>query len=240
VHVIGPVLTTAGLTFGCLVLAHAALYLVAGRSPTADTCDAAQRPTLPWRLILTEALASVWLAVTCLSPWRSRFGDATTTTSAVLLVAPRWMPAGALALLGRRLASRGLLVDLVRAPFHATEAHLARIAFRAERLGRTAGYDPALVCFYDGCNVADRIARLLTPAAAIEVMLVAPRIGPGSPIASAPIPTVIRVAGDPWDRSDVRQPPTTIELAGIGHLSLLVAPHVADVIADALRAPGRP
>jgi len=230
---LAPVISiTLCLLLGVLVAAHVSIYAFApsDESPT-DPCDAPRR-RLPLRIVIAEVIASLWLAAAAL--WPRTFPVAPNGPAAItlLILSPPWLPARALGPMARRLARAGALVDVVRTPHQATPAALARLAARAERLGRRVGQTPALLFFDRAGRLSARLVEMLGTPAAASLLL-----GPVA-VHDTHIPrhaTIVRASDDAWASPlSTSVPRNTIVVEGLGHLSLAVAPHVADVVADAL------
>lgn len=237
---------TAALLLGfcitAVVAVHAALYVVRRRAaPGMDACgaDAAAAGAPVVRLVLTETAASFWLACATLWPVRFPIGDPARARRSVLLAGPAWLPRRGLAVLARHLAREGTLVDAVRLPARGDATALARAAARADALRRRAPAVPlTIVCYDCAGTVAAALLALLPRRAVARLVLLAVPTCPAPPPA---VPTVtMRAAGDPWHAGagGPRAEGPEIELAGIGHLALLVAPHVADVVRDACASDG--
>ena len=153
----------------------------------------------------------------------------------ILVLAPPWLPARALGVFARRLARHGALVDVVRVPFRSRPAVLARVAARAERIGRTVGKGASLVFFDRAGQLSKGLADTLAPHGGDSIFL-----GPRD-LTATDVPvgsTIVHAAEDAWTvpiHPGIQN--SMIMLDGLGHLSLLMAPHVADVVTDALANP---
>lgn len=237
----------AGLVIVTATAIHAGIYLraAARRAPDAQAaapCDVAASPRAATtvRLVLAETVASLWIALAAVCPARSPLGDPGGARLAVLLIAPPWLPRGALAVLARRLAGRGALVDLARLPCRRHTAALARVVARADRLRRAGrAHGLALVCYGSASASAGALLALAPARPAPRLILLGAPPAPSS--ALPPHAVAIRAAGDPWHPPPPHEPAGmgAIELVAVGHVSLLVAPHVADVVYDAC-ADGEP
>jgi hypothetical protein len=227
------------LCVGATALGHAALYLRArwraAREPSScPNADDAERAGVA-RLVLAETIASIWLLAASLRPRRLPLGDPDTARHVVLLVAPGWLPPRALTVLGGRLARGAALVGVTRVPRRPRARALARAAACADALGRACPAAPlSVVCFGAAARSAGTLAALLRRGVLRHLLLLAPPAGADA--AADPRTVTLRALDDAvcgHAPDDARA--ATITLRGVGHLSLLVAPHVAEVIRDACR-----